>query len=287
MIDNSQEDTDSFISLLEKRWLANHFVCVGLDPEYARLPAVLKEDHSIEEAFYIFGREIIAATHELVCAYKPNSAFYEAQGDAGMRALARIIAYSKKHYPTIPVILDAKRADIGNTNQGYVSAAFEHLQADAITVHPYLGKEALAPFLQRRDKGIIVLVKTSNPGSGELQDLPVGPAGEPLYLVVARNVAQKWNSNGNCALVVGATYPSDIARVRAVVDDLPLLIPGIGAQGGDLAATVRAARNSRGSGMIINSSRGIIYASNGADFAEAAGKATAQLSSDIIFHRDK
>ena len=288
-MEHIQRPKGTFLSLLERRWQKGCFVCVGLDPEYGRLPQSLKqklEEGMIpEEAFYHFGCEIIAATHDLVCAYKPNSAFYEAQGDAGLRALTRTIAYCKEQYPEIPVILDAKRADIGNTNQGYVRAAFEWLQADAITVHPYLGREALAPFLRQRDKGIFILAKTSNPGSGEFQDLPVGPAGEPLYLLVARNVAEQWNSEGNCALVVGATYPEEIKRVRSVVGDLPLLIPGIGAQGGDVAATVKAAQDSRGWGMIINSSRGIIYASNGPDFAQAARKATLQLHEEINRYR--
>jgi orotidine 5''-phosphate decarboxylase, subfamily 2 len=286
MVERTHKASSAFVALLEQRWQAGYFVCVGLDPEYERLPRSLKEGYPLEEALYRFGREIVAATHDLVCAYKPNSAFYEAQGDAGLRALSRTIAYCKEQYPTIPVILDAKRADIGNTNQGYVRAAFEYLQADAITVHPYLGREALAPFLRLRDKGVIVLAKTSNPGSGELQDLPVGPAGEPLYLVVARNVAEQWNGNGNCALVVGATYPAELERVRAVVGDLPLLIPGIGAQGGDVEATVKAARDSRGWGMIINSSRGIIYASSGSDFAQAARQATLQLHEEINRYRN-
>jgi orotidine-5'-phosphate decarboxylase len=281
MADYSNKTISPFVATLEQHWQAGHFVCVGLDPEWSRLPAVIKESRTPEEALYAFGVEIMNATHDLVCAYKPNIAFYEALGDEGLRALTRTIAYSKTHYPDIPVILDAKRADIGSTNQGYVSAAFEHMQADAITVHPYLGKEALAPFLQRKDKGIIVLAKTSNPGSGELQDLPVGTDGEPLYLVVARNVAQQWNEYGNCALVVGATYPQELKRVREVVGDIPLLIPGIGAQGGDVAATVTAARDSHGGGMIINSSRAILYASSTADFAQAARKAVEKLNDEI------
>ena len=275
----------SFVGLLEQRWQRGNFVCVGLDPELERLPTSLRDGYACEEALFIFAREIIEATHDLVCAYKPNSAFYEAFGDEGMRALSRIVAYSKEHHPEIPVILDAKRADIGNTNQGYVTWAFDLLQVDAITVHPYLGKEALSPFLQRKEKGIIVLAKTSNPGSGELQNLLVGEAQEPLYLVVARHVAQLWNTHGNCALVVGATYPEELQRVRAAVGDMPLLIPGIGAQGGDVAATVAAGKDSRGWGMIINSSRGIIYASNGDDFAQAARSATEKLHREINQYR--
>ncbi|WP_338251655.1 orotidine-5'-phosphate decarboxylase [Dictyobacter halimunensis] len=275
----------TFLQQLEQRWQQGHFVCVGLDPEYERLPATVKEGRSQEEALTYFACALIDATADLVCAYKPNIAFYEAYGDAGLRALGRIIAHSKKSRPEIPVILDAKRADIGSTNLGYVRSSFDLLQADAITVHPYLGKEAMAPFLKRADKGVIVLAKTSNPGSGEFQDMLVGEQKEPLYLTVARNVARYWNDNGNCALVVGATYPDELKRVREVIGDLPLLIPGIGAQGGDVAATVRAGRDSRGWGMIINSSRGIIYASSSSDFAQAAREATAALEADINRYR--
>ncbi len=232
-----------------------------------------------------FNREIIDATHDLVCAYKPNAAFYEAQGDAGVRALTRTVQYMRERYSSIPVILDAKRADIGSTNRGYVQAAFDGMGVDAITVHPYLGRESMAPFLERKDKGIIVLAKTSNPGSGEFQDLPAGPAQEPLYQVVARHVALNWNSNGNCAVVVGATYVGELERVRAIVGDMPILIPGIGAQGGEVAATVRAGRDSRGWGMIINSSRGIIFASHGSDFAQAARTATEWLRTEINRYR--
>lgn len=256
-------------------------MCVGLDPEYGRLPAVLKSQGTIEEAIFSFNREIINATHDLVCAYKPNSAFYESLSEEGLRALHRTVQYIRERYAEIPVILDAKRADIGNTNQGYITAAFDWLGADAITVHPYLGKEALDPFLRRKDKGIIVLVKTSNPGSGEFQDLPVGEERRPLYQVVARQVAQSWNANGNCALVAGATYPEELKQVRAIVGDMPLLIPGLGAQGGDVEATVQAGRDSRGWGMILNSSRGILYASAEEDFALAARVATERLSTEI------
>ncbi|QBD83757.1 orotidine-5'-phosphate decarboxylase [Ktedonosporobacter rubrisoli] len=267
--------------MLEQRWQQGKFVCVGLDSDYERLPAIAKRAGSVEEAIFVFNREIIDATHDLVCAYKPNSAFYEAQGEDGLRALARTVRYIKERYAAIPVILDAKRADIGSTNHGYVSSAFDHLGVDAITVHPYLGKEALAPFLERKEKGIIVLAKTSNPGAGELQDLPVGEAREPLYQVVARHIASDWNAQGNCALVIGATYPADLAKVRALIGDMPILIPGIGAQGGEIAATVTAGKDSRGWGMIINSSRGIIYASHGDDFAGASRQATEQLSAEI------
>jgi orotidine-5'-phosphate decarboxylase len=155
---------------------------------------------------------------------------------------------------------------------------------DAITVHPYPGKEALEPFLARKEKGIIVLAKTSNPGSGEFQDLRVGEEREPLYMVVARHVAKEWNANGNCGIVVGATYPEELRRVREVVGDMPILIPGLGAQGGEIAATVQAGKDSRGWGMILNSARGIIFASKGNDFAGAARKATEALHSEIRRH---
>ena len=275
----------TFMKKLEECWQQDNFVCIGLDSDYDRLPITVKNLRSIEEAQFAFNRDIVDATHDLVCAYKPNAAFYEAQGVQGLRALLRTVQYIKETYPQIPVILDAKRADIGTTNLGYVQAAFDIIGADAITVHPYLGKEALAPFLARKEKGIIVLAKTSNLGAGEFQDLPVGESQVPLYQIVARQVAKTWNSNGNCALVVGATYPSDLRRVRAIVGDLPILIPGIGAQGADIAATVTAGRDSRGWGMVINSSRVIVFASKGEDYAQAARKATEQLREEIKRHR--
>lgn len=275
----------TFISMLEQQWRRDNFVCVGLDSDYAQLPEAVRQDKSVEEAMFAFNRAIIDATHDLACAYKPNAAFYEAQGDAGLRALTRTAHYIKETYPHTPVILDAKRADIGSTNLGYVQAAFDSIRADAITVHPYLGKEALASFLERKDRGIIVLVKTSNPGAGEFQDLPVGPEQEPLYKVVARHVAEQWSANGNCGIVVGAPYPDDLRQARAIVGDMPILIPGVGTQGGEVAATVAAGRDSRGWGMIINASRGIIFASRGSDFAEAARAATKRLREKINAYR--
>ena len=275
----------SFITKLEACWQRDNFVCVGLDSDYEQLPEVIKAGRSVEDALFHFNREIIDATHDLVCAYKPNAAFYEAQGEAGLRALISTVRYIREMYAHIPIILDAKRADIGSTNLGYVQSAFDYLGVDAITVHPYLGKEALAPFLARKEKGIIVLVKTSNPGAGEFQDLPVGPQQEPLYTVVARHVAQDWNGNGNCAIVVGATYPDELRRARALVGDMPILIPGIGTQGGEGAATVLAGQDSRGWGMIISASRSIIFASKGSDFTVAARAATEQLRAEINGYR--
>ncbi|HZS76830.1 MAG TPA: orotidine-5'-phosphate decarboxylase [Ktedonobacteraceae bacterium] len=275
---------NTFRSMLEHRWQHGKFVCVGLDSDYDQLPTNVKQERSVEEAMVFFNERIIDATADLVCAFKPNAAFYEAQGDAGFRALTRTVQYIHESYPGIPVILDAKRADIGSTNQGYVQAAFDLMGVDAITVHPYPGKEALEPFLARKEKGIIVLAKTSNPGSGEFQDLRVGEEREPLYMVVARHVAKEWNANGNCGIVVGATYPEELRRVREVVGDMPILIPGLGAQGGEIAATVQAGKDSRGWGMILNSARGIIFASKGNDFAGAARKATEALHSEIRRH---
>ncbi len=282
---SERTSTTTFIAKLEQCWQTDTLVCVGLDSDYAQLPASVNQGRSVEEALIFFNREIIDATHDLVCAYKPNAAFYEAQGDNGLRALIRTVQYIHEAYPHIPVILDAKRADIGSTNLGYVAAAFDIIGADAITVHPYLGKEALAPFLARKEKGIIVLAKTSNPGASEFQDLHVGDDGEPLYQVVARHVAQTWNANGNCAVVVGATYPDDLRKVRAIIGDMPVLIPGIGAQGGEVAATVNAGKDSRGWGMIISASRSILFASKERDFAQAARRATEQLRMGINTYR--
>ena len=285
MTGQQETSTPTFVSRLEQCWKQDNFVCVGLDSDFSHIPESVKSLDSVEEALFVFNRDIIDATYDLVCAYKPNAAFYEMQGDAGLRALIRTVRYIRETYPHIPIILDAKRADIGSTNLGYVKAAFDIIGADAITVHPYLGKEALAPFLARTEKGIIVLAKTSNPGSAEFQNLPVGESQEPLYQVVARNVATTWNSNGNCALVVGATYPAELKKVRTIVGDMPILIPGIGAQGGEVAATVIAGKDSRGRGMIINSSRSIIFASQGPDFAQAARRATELLSAEINKYR--
>ncbi len=274
----------NFRQMIEEQWSRGNFVCVGLDSEFAKIPEHIRKEHGEvgrgrEEAQFQFNGSIVDATFDVVCAYKLNSAFYEADGAAGLNVMRNTIAYIRDTAPHVPVILDAKRADIGNTNTGYATAAFEYLQADALTVHPYLGSEALAPFLNHKDKGIIVLCRTSNPGAGEFQDLLVD--GEPLYRVVARRVANHWNVHGNCALVVGATFPDELREVRELVSDMPILIPGIGAQGGDVEKTVSAGKDSRGYGMVINSSRGIIFASSGEDFAEVARSETEKLRSLI------
>lgn len=249
----------SFNSLIKEKWDEGKFVCVGLDSDYEKIPEHIKgpEDDCpdpVKDSILKFNKSIVDATFSLVCAYKINSAFYEAEN---WEAMQETFYYIKRNYPDIPIILDAKRGDIGHTNEGYVKMAFETLEADAITVHPYLGKEAMQPFLDQKGKGIFVLVRTSNPGSDEFQNLPVD--GKPLYQIVAENIAKNWNSNGNCAVVVGATYPEELKKVRQIVGDIPILIPGIGAQGGDLEASVKNGVDANRRGIIISSSRGIIY----------------------------
>ncbi len=268
----------NFRELLESRWEHGNFLCVGLDSELSKIP-VSAHKGTVYETILSFNKAIVDATKDLVCAFKPNSAFYEAHGDEGWRALRNTVSYIHEAAPEVPVILDAKRADIGNTNDGYVEAIFDHLGVDAATVHPYLGAEALQPFLTRAEKGIIVLCKTSNHGAGEFQDMLVD--GEPLYRVVAKHVARDWNRNGNCGLVVGATYPEDLKEVRAIAGDMPILIPGIGPQGGDLEKTVAAGKDSRGRGMIISASRAVIFASSGEDYAEAARRKATELDGAI------
>lgn len=226
----------SFLDKLKAKWDEQKFVCVGLD-----------------QGEFEFDRKIIDQTHDLVCAYKPNAAFYsEAE-------LQKTVDYLKNTHPDIPIILDAKRGDVENTNKAYVKAIFDDLGVDAVTVSPYLGGAALQPFFYRIDKGIIVLVKTSNPGAGEFQDLEVD--GKPLYQVVAGHVVS-WNTNNNLAVVVGATYPEELKKVREIIGDLPILIPGIGAQEGDLENTVKNGLNKSKQGLIISSSRGVIFAPN-------------------------
>lgn len=279
----------SFREMLEARWDKGLFVSVGLDPVWDRLPVDITApagfpNSSAERAAGMakFCNAIVTATADVACAFKPNAAFFEAEGAMGLKALALVIRHIRAVAPEVPVIYDAKRGDIGSTNQGYADHAFDQLDVDAITVHPYLGGEALAPFLNWIHKGTIVLVRTSNPGSGEFQDLDVG--GEPLYRAVARRVADHWNGNRNCAVVVGATYPAELAAVRTIVGDMPILIPGVGAQGGDVRLTVEAGRDARGRGMIVSASRSILYASGGDDFAEAARAETLRLTAEIRSH---
>lgn len=258
----------------------NSLVCVGLDSDFVKLPEHIKTDKTSQ---FTFNKAVIDATHDLGCAYKPNSAFYEARGAQGVTELKMTCDYLREKYPEIVTILDAKRADIGSTNEGYVRYAFDWLGVDAITLHPYLGKDAILPFLERKDKGCFILCRTSNPGAGEFQDLDTG--GKPLYQVIAEKVTNKWNTNKNCGLVVGATYPTELEIVRRIVGDMPILVPGIGAQGGDIEKAINAGMDSKGAGIIINSSRGIIFASDGADFAQKAREEAQKLKESINLYR--
>jgi orotidine-5'-phosphate decarboxylase len=250
----------------------NSLLCVGLDPDLEKMPKRLRGSQT---PLFDFNKAIIDATAKAACAFKPNPAFYETRGAAGIEELKQTCAYIQEHYPEIPVIVDLKRGDIGNTNKHSASFAFEYLGADAVTIHPWQGGKAVQPFLDWKDKGIIVLCRTSNDGAGEFQDLKAD--GRPLYMHVAESVAKNWNANGNCLLVVGATYPDEMAAIRKLVGhDMVFLVPGLGAQGADAEAAVKAGINAAGRGLIINSARGILYASNDDDFAEAAdAKATA------------
>ena len=257
--------TGAALQRLEARVVAtDSLLCVGLDCAIDRLPERFRGEPRPQLAF---ARWIIDQTHPFVAAYKPNLAFYEARGAAGWDELAETLAYVREVDPAIFTIGDAKRADIDSTNAGYVAGLLDGLGFDAITLHPYLGSEALRPFLERADKAAIVLCRTSNPGAGELQDLDVG--GVPLWEVVATRVRDAWNALGNCMLVIGATYPAELRRARELCPDMVFLVPGVGAQGGDVASVVAAGLDDRGRGLIINASRSVIFAADPA--AEARG----------------
>ena len=273
-----------FMQSLHQAWQRNDsLVCVGLDPEPSKFPAHLR---GTPDAVHDFCRAIVDATADLVCAYKPQIAHFAAL--RAEDALERLIAHIHEAHPGIPVILDAKRGDIGSTAQHYASEAFDRYRADAVTLNPYLGRDSIQPFLDRADKGVILLCHTSNPGAADLQDLIVGSTGGerlPLYQHLARTIARDWNANGNCALVTGATWPEQLAQVRALVGDMPLLVPGIGAQGGDVEAVLRHGRTADGAGLMISSSRAILYAGSGEDFAQAARQAALDLRDTVNRHR--
>ena len=265
----------TFMQALRARWNdANTLVCVGLDPEPAKFPAPFAGD---PDAVFNFCRAIVDATAEFACSFKPQIAHFAALGAED--ALARLIAHIHAKHPGIPVILDSKRGDIGSTAQHYAAEAFDRYKADAVTANPYLGRDSVQPFLDRADRGVVILCRTSNPGAGDLQDLLV--AGQPLYQHVAAKVANEWNTHGNCMLVVGATWPEQLKQVREIVGDVPFLVPGVGAQGGDVEAVVRNAKAADGTGLVISSSRAILYASPGEDFAQAAAVATRALRDQI------
>ncbi len=297
--------TRNFRDMLEAKWADGKLVCVGLDSDIEKMPPSLHGWSNPADTIESFNNDIVDATQDLVLSYKPNFAFYLRYGMAGLDALERTIKHIRKVAPEIPINLDMKDADIDNTNNGYVEYALSLLNVDAVTVNPYLGAQAMKPFLERKDKGIFVLCRTSNKGADEFQDVEITltekmfvelsmaqsvdnerygmPSRMPLYQYVAHRVASRraWNGNGNCGVVVGATVPAQLEAVRKIVGDMPILIPGIGAQGGDLEATIAAGKDSRGCGMIINSSRGIIFASDGEDFAEAARRETKKLHDQI------
>jgi orotidine-5'-phosphate decarboxylase len=264
-----------FIEQLERAWDSNDsLVCVGLDPEIERFPEQFAEQPS---PIFQFNKAIIDATADLVCAYKPQFAHYAAYEAEDQ--LERTIDYIHRMYPGIPVILDSKRGDVGNTAERYAIEAFERYHADAVTVSPYLGGDSMEPFLKYEDKGVIILCRTSNPGAGDLQDLEIG--GRRLFHVVADLAARRWNTRGNCLLVVGATYPRELAEVREIVGNMPFLMPGVGAQGGDVAQAVQSGQTAVGTGLVVSSSRGILYASSGENFASAARDATVKLRDQI------
>ena len=269
----------SFMQSLQAAWQRNNsLVCVGLDPEPAKFPAHLRER---PDAVFEFCRDIVDATADLVCAFKPQIAHFAAL--RAEDALERLIAHVHAKHPGVPVILDAKRGDIGSTAEQYAREVFERYQADAVTVNPYMGFDSIEPYLAHPGKGVIVLCRTSNAGGSDLQFLET--AGRPLYQVVAQLAADKWNASGQLGLVVGATFPKEIEVVREIVGEMPLLIPGIGAQGGDVEATVNAGRTAAGTGMLINSSRAIIYAGKGEDFGDAAAKAAQETRDRINAYR--
>ena len=242
----------------------NSLLCIGLDSDLARLPKAFLNHETPQLAF---NRHIIDATAEYAAAFKFNIAFYEVNGAAGWRQLAQSLEYLRQHHPDALTICDAKRGDIGNTSAAYARSIFIELGFDAVTLNPFLGRDALQPFLDYSGKGCIILCRTSNPGAAEIQDLKV--ADRPLWQLVAEKVAREWNDQRNCMLVVSATNPDEMAQIRALTGDMTFLVPGIGAQGGDIEAVLKAGLNSAGRGLIINSSRGIIFADDPAGAAAA------------------
>lgn len=275
----------TFMQMLAQAWERNaSLVCVGLDPEPERLPKSLRDS---PDALFEFCRAIVDATAGFVCCFKPQIAHFAAQ--RAEDALERLIAHVHAHHPGVPVILDAKRGDIGSTAQHYAREAFDRYDADAVTLNPYLGRDAVQPFLDRADKGAIILCHTSNAGAEDLQDLTVRIESRdvPLYQHVAARIARDWNTNGNCAVVVGATFPEQLAEVRDLIGEMPILVPGVGAQGGDIDAVVRNGATADGTGLMISSSRTILYASSGDDFAAAAAAAARDLRDAVNLARSR
>lgn len=265
-----------FYEKLASAWeKSNSLVCVGLDPDLKKLPECLKNE---KYPIFTFNKNLIDATKEHACCYKPQAAYYAGQGADD--ELLMTMEYLKEVCPEIPVILDAKRADIGNTTMMYALEAFDRYKADAVTVNPYMGMDALKPFLDYEDKGVVVLCRTSNKGAKEIQEMRLAD-GRELYKYVASLIAGAWNYNKNTMLVAGATFPEELGEIRQIVGDTPLLVPGIGAQGGDLEGVLKNGLTANKTGLVINSSRGIIYASSGTDFAEKAHEEALKLKNAI------
>jgi orotidine-5'-phosphate decarboxylase len=255
-----------FHTKLRLAWQTSQsMLCVGLDPDPDRLPVTFDRTSS---AAFDFCKEIVDATAHAVCAFKPQFAYFAAQ--RAEPELERLCSYIRDTYPSVLLILDAKRGDIGPTAEQYAREAFDRYGADAVTVNPYLGTDSIEPYLRHRQHGVFVLCRTSNPGGADFQSLDID--GEPLYAHVARRAATDWATLGDCGLVVGATFPKELGAVRHIVGEMPLLVPGVGAQGGDIDTAVAEGATADGFGMVINSSRAILYASREADFAKAAGR---------------
>ncbi|QQG44151.1 MAG: orotidine-5'-phosphate decarboxylase [Candidatus Roizmanbacteria bacterium] len=253
-------------------------VCLGLDPDLQKFPSHLQQS---EDAIFEFNKSMIDATHDLVATYKPNIAFYEAYGIEGLKQLKKTIEYIKKSYPEIPVLLDMKRGDIGNTASKYAIAAFEYWDADAITVYPYLGYDAVKPFLEYKDRLVILLIKTSNPDSSMFQDMEAG--GEPFYMAMAKKIS-KWPED-NISIFVGATYPEELKKMRKLFPNKFFLSAGFGAQSGQIEKAVRAGVDKNGGGIVFNASRSILYASSGKDFAQGAREEAGKLRDEINKYR--
>ncbi len=264
----------TFGARLERSWsVAGSMLCVGLDPDPARMPLPLDGAPDATEQFC---RAIVDAVADVACAIKPQIAFFSSQGEE--RALERICAYVREKYPDLTLILDAKRGDIGSTAEHYAREAFGRYGAHAVTVSPYLGTDSVAPYFEHGG-AVFVLCRTSNPGGDELQSLVAD--GRPVFELVAQRVADEWSQLGDCGLVVGATYPDELRRVRAIAPGAPILVPGIGAQGGDPAAALEAGADANGRGLVVNSSRAVLYASSGRDFAEAARAAAQSAAAQL------
>lgn len=265
----------SFTNKLAAAWQSNQsLLCVGLDPDLSKFPPHLRQQ---SDAIFVFCKAIVDATADIACAFKPQIAYFAAaRAEDQLEALC---AYMREAYPQVPIVLDAKRGDIGATAQQYAREAYERYGADAVTVNPYMGFDSVEPYLEWTQRGVIVLCRTSNAGGSDLQFLSVD--GKPLYQHVAQLVAEKWNVSGQCGLVVGATFPEELAQVRRLIGDMPLLVPGIGAQGGDIRTTVEAGKTQNGAGMMINSSRAILYAGDDEHFAQAARRVALQTRDEI------